>query len=94
MVLSEVRGDVIVGVDLRDVDPCAIARGVIADGRLDVHADLRDGEHVATSDALSADQRETERTDRCEDRVLLRALGEGHDQRAFVVAGFDGELEL
>jgi len=93
MVLAEVRGDVVIGVDGREDDPSAVGRcGTIR--RRHVRADRRDAEGVTAADAVATYHGEPEGTERRDDRELLRTCGERHDERSGFGAWEDRELCL
>ena len=93
VVASEVRSDLALVVDGREVDPRAIALRDVRCARLDVRLDLRKRERIATRRALTADERETERTERGDHERVLRAFWERRDHGAWVVSRFEIDLQ-
>jgi hypothetical protein len=93
LVLPQVAIDVVVGVDPREVDPGPIA-GARVGRALDVDADLREREFVTARQHIALDDRETERTDRGDDRIGLGPCGEVDEERPGVDAQLDLEIGL
>ena len=93
MVLAEVRRDVVVGVDRREVDPRAIGGCRVIRWR-DVRADRGDRERVTAGDAVGGADRETQRTERRDDGDFLRARRERDGECSGFGACFDRELGL
>jgi hypothetical protein len=89
-VLVEITGDVVVGVDAREIDPGAVARVAIGIGAIDIDADLRQREHVMAAIRVPAYECEAERTDGGNSEGLLGAGREIDAQ----CSGLDAHLDL
>jgi len=91
LVRSEVRVDVFGGVDAREEDPHLVGgRVLLRCGH--VHAHFGDSEDVRACADVAADDRKAQRSDGRDDRDLLRAGWEAHDEGAGISSLFDLEV--
>jgi hypothetical protein len=93
VVLAEVRRDVLVPIDPRKADPGFVAL-LIVRGLLDVRAQLRQVQDVATADRIAPNDRQTERPDRGHHGDLFGTRWKVDDEGVRLAAKFDLEVRF